>query len=377
MESSRFECIWLWLRPKRLPRPLCGIVICLIYNPPDSSAQDVRDLDEYLIDSSDKLRNIYPDCGIVILGDFNNYDPKNLISNQGFKQVVHQPTRGSAILDLIVTNLHRMYEEPQMLAPLGTSDQISKDVRNSNSLNSKSAKYLTRRYPRSGIDSLGRWMCSNNWFADLGVDPPVDVLVSNFSFLVTKAIDKIFPLKTVKLHPTDKPWITSSIKQLIKNRQNAFHRGDTAQWQRLKRKVQSEIEHRKKEFYKNKIKHLRKDDCWKWWQAVNKLSGKSSRNSNFMFERDGYILSDLKLVNSINNFYTSVNADIPPLDYSELPAFLPAFGTSPLIESYQVYEKLRSLQSFKSTGPDNISPRILREFAYEFADLLQLFSINH
>ena len=87
-----------------------------------------------------------------------------------------------------------------------------------------------------------------------------------------------------------------------------------------------------------------------------------------MFERDGHILSDLELVNSLNNFYTSVNADIPPLDYSELPAFLPAFGTPPLIESYQVYEKLRSLQSFKSTGPDNIPSRILREFAYEFAD---------
>ena len=212
LECSRFECIWLRLRPKRLPWPLCGIVICLICNPPLSSAQDVRDLDEYLIDSSDKLRNIYPDCGIVILGGFNNYDPKNLISTRGFNQVVHQPTRGSAILDLIVTNLHRMYEEPQMLAPLGTSDHnimhwtpVSKDVLNSNILNSKSAKYLTRRYPRSGIDSFGRWMCSNNWFADLGVHPSVDVLVSNFSSLVTNAIDKIFPLKTVKLHPTDKP----------------------------------------------------------------------------------------------------------------------------------------------------------------------------
>ena len=75
LECLSFECIWL--RPKRLPRPLSGVAICLIYNPPASSVQNVRDLDEYIIDTSDKLRNIYQDCGIVILGDFKNYEPQN------------------------------------------------------------------------------------------------------------------------------------------------------------------------------------------------------------------------------------------------------------------------------------------------------------
>ena len=77
---------------------------------------------------------------------------------------------------------------------------------------------------------------------------------------VTGANNTIFLLKTVRLHPIDKPWMTTSMKQLIKDLQSAFHRGETTQWQRLKSKVQSEIEYRKKEFYKNKIKHLRKDD---------------------------------------------------------------------------------------------------------------------
>jgi hypothetical protein len=111
LENSSFECLWLWLRPEGLPRPLSGIAVCLIYNPPDRSAQELRDLDEYLIDTTDCLRNIYPDCGIVILGDFNNFDLHNLASNHSLKQVVHLPTRGSAILDLIATNLHNLYEK--------------------------------------------------------------------------------------------------------------------------------------------------------------------------------------------------------------------------------------------------------------------------
>ena len=86
--------------------------------------------------------------------------------------------------------------------------------------------------------------------------------------------------------------------------------------------MQSEVEYRKKEFYKNKIKHLRKDDCRKWWNAVNKLSGKPRKTANIMFERNGNILSDLELVNSIKSFYTSVNADIPPLDCLVLPPLI-------------------------------------------------------
>ena len=115
----------------------------------------------------------------------------------------------------------------------------------------------------------------------------------------------------MNLHHTDKPWITPSIKQLIKDRKKAFYRGDKQQWQLLKCKVQSEIKHRKEFFYKDKIQHLRKDDCRKWWNAVNKMSGKSRKNTSFSLDRDGKTLSDSELVNSLNSFYTSVNADIP------------------------------------------------------------------
>ena len=88
-------------------------------------------------------------------------------------------------LDLIVTNLHGMYHNIVHWSP------VSKGALNSPSLNSKSTKYLRRCYPRSGIDSFGRWMSSNNWLADLSVDSSVDELVTNFSSQVTGAIDTI------------------------------------------------------------------------------------------------------------------------------------------------------------------------------------------
>ena len=154
-----------------------------------------------------------------------------------------------------------------------------------------------------------------------------------------------------------------SIKKLINDRQRAFHSGDVLQWRRLKYKVQTEIAVRKKEYYRTKVQHLKKDDCRKWWQVENKLSGRSQKCTKHTFEKDGVLLSDLELANNLNKFYISVNADIPPLDITTLPAYLPAVGQVPYIEPHEVCEKLLVVNSSKTCGPDNIPGRLLKEFS--------------
>ena len=67
-------------------------------------------------------------------------------------------------------------------------------------------------------------------------------------------------------------------------------------------------------------------------------------------------------------FYASVNSDIPPLDVTALPAFLPAKEPVPTIQPHEVACKLLEIKPFKAQGPDNIPCRILKEFAYELAD---------
>ena len=62
------------------------------------------------------------------------------------------------------------------------------------------------------------------------------------------------------------------------------------------------------------------------------MSGRSEKITNVSLENAGKLLSDLELVNSLNNFYSSVNADIPPLDPTILPAYLPAVDQLPYIE---------------------------------------------
>ena len=98
------------------------------------------------------------------------------------------------------------------------------------------------------------------------------------------------------------------------------------------------------------------------------MSGRSQRDGKFVFEKDGRLLSDLELVDNLNKYYISVNMDIPPLDMTTLPTYLPAVDQILYIKPYEVCEKMVAINPFKTCGPDNISGRILKEFAHIFAE---------
>ena len=57
LKNPLFECMWLWLRPHRLPRPLSGIICGIVYFP-EVLAQDNRDRVTYLTETLDSLEVI-------------------------------------------------------------------------------------------------------------------------------------------------------------------------------------------------------------------------------------------------------------------------------------------------------------------------------
>ena len=167
-------------------------------------------------------------------------------------------------------------------------------------------------------------------------------------------------MRPIKFHPTDKPWITPTIKLLINERQRAFHSGNVHQWRHYRYKVQREMVAREKKFYAEKVKKLLTNDCRGWWKLINTMSGRSKSKSNFGLQRDGKQLTDNELANSLNMFsVVSVNADIPPLNLNHLPTYLPAAEEVPVIQHHEVCSKLLKLQSSKASGPDNIPPRTI------------------
>ena len=94
------------------------------------------------------------------------------------------------------------------------------------------------------------------------------------------------------------------------------------------------------------------------------MSGKTYSQSCFTLEREGVALSEGELAESLNQYFATTAADIPPLDTSCLPSFLPFAEEVPIVHSHVVCKKLLHVKTNKAMGLDSIPPRIIKEFAY-------------
>lgn len=144
----------------------------VVYSSPGISAQEGSDLIEHIIDSQDQVCSAFPDCGIVITGDFNMLNVADLLSCHNLKQVVREPTRGNNILDLIITNMFHFYSTPTVTAPLGRSDHhVINWSRNTDSAACLIKKGITkrkvRRFTQSSCAAFGRWCSDHVWFSDV------------------------------------------------------------------------------------------------------------------------------------------------------------------------------------------------------------------
>ncbi len=91
-------------------------------SPPGKSAEELKDLIQYIVDTADHVCSNHPDCGVAIMGDFNRLNISDILLHHDFKQVVESPTRSTVLLDLIITDFNIFYNKPETTAPLGSSD---------------------------------------------------------------------------------------------------------------------------------------------------------------------------------------------------------------------------------------------------------------
>ena len=126
LSDQTLEVLWLKLCPKRLPRGFSELIIGTVYHPPKA---DNKTMLEYLMQSLSSIEAKFPNCGTIVLGDFDQRDTSRLRSWFDLKNTVPFPTRGPNYLDKVSTNLNRHYCVPTKLPPFGLSDHDSVEVR--------------------------------------------------------------------------------------------------------------------------------------------------------------------------------------------------------------------------------------------------------
>ena len=89
------------------------------------SAAENEFMQEHLFQSLQLVESGFPDCALIVAGDFNRLDRKPIERHFSLKQTVKIPTRKDAILDHVLTNLDCFYVAPQGFHPLACLTIIS------------------------------------------------------------------------------------------------------------------------------------------------------------------------------------------------------------------------------------------------------------
>ena len=96
------EALWLHMRPctQTSTSSFMPYHVCCLLPPRHPNAHQYID---HLLTTIDSVLLRYPEAGITLLGDFNDLDVQPILNNTQFKHVVSQATRGTSILDKIIT----------------------------------------------------------------------------------------------------------------------------------------------------------------------------------------------------------------------------------------------------------------------------------
>ncbi|KAG1663834.1 Patj [Nymphon striatum] len=365
--SEYLEILAVTLRPYYLPREFTHIIFCVIYIPNKSHEKYA------IIELSEIIQNLYsaaPDACFILNGDFNRCElGKTAVK---FHQHVSIPTRRSASLDLLYSNVPDAYTSVP-LPNLGKSDH------NLIHLIPKYRPLIQRERPKkikvqlwneSTRQQLQGSLECTDW--DMFVHSTGDIheLTDTVSAYIKFCIDTSIPRKTIKIYPNDKPWISSLIKTLIRQKRSLFYKGEKEKLVLVKKKLKKVI-HKRKVAYKDKIEnHFITNDLKSVWKGIKIISGYGKVN-----ETDKSPLQNLttEYANELNLFYNRFDKYDFSTEICELESmFKNSGGLDIVVSEEDVRRKFGRLNSSKAAGPDKISAQVLRSCSSQLAKIYSI-----
>ena len=202
---EEIESCWALVVPKsssnlRIKR----IAVGSYYVSPRSRHKD--EFIEHIIGSIHQLRAKYEnDVSFLVGGDFNRLEISEILDSYGaLKQIISVPTRKTATLEIILTDLHTLFHPPTTLPPLQVdTDKLGADgdhdvvvlapICNPDyKLERKKRSIVTRPLPESKMIQFEQSLMSYNW-EEVFLNKTVDEKVDLFHSFLRSNLDKYFP----------------------------------------------------------------------------------------------------------------------------------------------------------------------------------------
>ena len=356
-------------------------LLAVIYRPPNNSESSdnvlLQDLDRFL-----SLTHTH----ILIMGDFNcpsllhrthpvgsfPYQFRTLLENVPLYNHVTEPTRFRqcnvpSILDLIITNDELMIESVQYLPPLGASDHcclyfdfvcFASSPMDSNHL-----------CLRTDYNLLRDLIKDTNLLPNDSCDP--EVVWHYFSTTLKNLQDMATSLRSVR-----KP----ALQNFLRSRTRKFLCMRNRHWIAYCTNPSSDSWESYRLLRNHCVSLIRQDKLI----HQSRLAQRFSTNRKFLYQ---YVNSIRTVQPGVTALNTMEGTATTPADVAEVlrkqftsvfsapSTFTPLLSTvheSPPLSTVNfspdiVYNKLRTINVYKSPGPDGFRPRMLRECAHELA----------
>lgn len=365
--TPNLEILTVSLRPYYLPREFSHVIHSTIYIP-DKSV--VKPAEKELFSAIQDLERNSPNALFIIDGDFNHGSLKNCTSQ--YYQHVTCTTRGNATLDYCYSNVKDAYvckQEPK----LGKSDH------NLVLLSPKYRPLVQRQQPRTmaikqwsdeAVQELQASLECTDWDVFMDANPELNEFTETVSCYINFCVESIIPIKVVKVYPNNKPWITKRVKDVINQKKQAFGQGDKTKLKEVQKKLKQTIKI-EKQAYRSKLEQKFTENNMKQvWDGLKLISGysKSSTSKSFLPE------TTVEYANDLNVFYNRFDKNDFRNEINSLHTTLKnmlMIDDGPILQvsNDDVCCEFKKLNTTKSAGPDNITPRILKLCAEQLAEI--------
>ncbi|KAK3083103.1 hypothetical protein FSP39_014041 [Pinctada imbricata] len=375
-------------------------LIGTFYRPPNSTATTWDQIQNSISAANDT--NV---TNILVLGDFNenqfslNPTKMKLISaSQGLTQLLNKPTSitefSETLIDLILTNNTNIIHDYGVLEPfLEVNKRFHRPtfcLINSKKIASKKCKRTIFLYEKGNYELLKIRIKNENLDNRITEEKSIDDNVKLITEIIVNTAKECIPNKEITIRKDELPWITNEIRREMRKRNRARNKAkksnNTEDWGKFK-KIRNNVVNllrKSKNMYNDKTcKNIEESNfsSKQWWKLVNQIIGQPDKNSQIhaiKTDADCIIYDDTDKANALNDFFVSQST---LTENNTLPDYQPVSDQPSLdkiiITEQDVLDVIKNLDTSKASGPDAISPKMIKPICNEIAKpLSKIFNLS-
>ena len=354
------------------------IIVGSFYSPPGSRKKSV--LLDHISEVFHKMSSKYQNPNWIICADSNDLKLDAILAlSPGFKQVVTEPTRilSQKVLDPVITDLYSYYQTAKIEDPLESdhdngspSDHMMVllwplDTIHNKKKNNKE-EIQVRSYSDDNFRSMGRLLEHFDW--NFLNDTPSQDRMKAFHDKLFEMFDSCFPLKAKLIYKENEPYVTEALLKMKRKKNREFNKNRKSQkYIELKKIYKEMLSRAKKKFYRRNISKLRTSNPKLFYRNIKKIT-KMSTDNDIPEVEDIKSLTDMEQAEKIAESFGKISKGYEPIDRSAIK--LPNLKSEDYVKvaPFEVLEVLKSMNANKAVPKNDISTRILKNFAHQLCE---------